>query len=792
MKSKFAKSRLFVATLSLIMVFTTLLPTTIAQASTQDPLGASNAASAQVSSTKSFEGQSAEEIVSQMTLKQKIGQMIIPNGRKFNGVNFTELNPQIKKALQDYGFGGFIFFQENLDSTAQTAGLTYDMQKAMMEDSSLTKIPLFTSTDQEGGNVYRLASGCSMPGSMATGATQNPAYANMTGQIISEELQAEGINTDFAPDMDVNNNPSNPVIGTRSFSDDPNEVSRFGPEFIAGLHLNHEVSAIKHFPGHGDTAVDSHSGLPLINKSYDEIKEMELIPFKAGINAGTDMIMTAHIQFPQIETHTYTSKETGKDIYLPATLSKTMITDILRGKMGYNGIVITDSCQMAAIAKNFGEMDTAKLAINAGVDILLGCVSLTSEKDIKHCGEYIQGVCDMVESGKIPESRIDESVTRIIQLKIDQEIINPETRSREEFINNALEIVGSEDNHALEMEIAKTGVTLVKNSNHTLPIQMKNDSKAVIFTPYSNEILSAQYAVNVLKEKGIMPENAECQVFCYQNRKAEEFTAVIQDYDYIIGASELSGSTSMDPEKGWQAAFLDDLINLTHSYNKQITIASYYLPYDLARFQKADALLACYDPIGMSEMPENGSNETKTYGPNIPAAIMLSFGIQQPTGKLPVNIMKLNDKYEYTDEILYPRGFGLTSWKEEYTVTFMNDDQVYDTQTVEEGDFATMPKAPTKDGYTFQGWFENSKDESFDFERTPITSNLTLTAKWQKNSPATPPINDNSGSQTNGLGSLTGDNMNLVAGIILIIAGALMIITFVLKKKSDKSKKEKK
>lgn len=237
-----------------------------------------------------------------------------------------------------------------------------------------------------------------MPGNMALGAADDVNVTKEAASVIGQELAALGINADFAPDVDVNSNPANPIIGIRSFSDDADAVAKHGAAFVRALNDTGVISTLKHFPGHGDTDTDSHTGLPMIDKSYNELKANELVPFKACIEAGSQMIMTAHIQYPQIEKTTYKSVLTGEDIYLPATLSKTIITDILRGDMGYDGVVVTDAMNMDAVAKHFDKFDAAKLAIEAGVDILLMPVDTSSTEGINSLDSYISTLTDMADN----------------------------------------------------------------------------------------------------------------------------------------------------------------------------------------------------------------------------------------------------------------------------------------------------------------------------------------------------------------------------------------------------------
>ena len=255
----------------------------------------------------------AQKILEDMTLEQKLCQMLMPSfyvrGReRKTGAPLTELDSRTAEILQKYDFGGVILFNQNITGTVQVTKLIHDVQNASISGEG--KIPLLVAVDQEGGNVFRLETGCWMPGNMLLGATDNTELAQKAATLIGTEIKAVGFNVNFAPTADVNNNPANPVIGLRSFSSDPDLTAKMVESSIKGYQDAGVISALKHFLGHGDTNTDTHVGLSVIQKSYDQLKELELLPFKAGIEAGAQVVMTAHIQFPKIETETYTSIST--------------------------------------------------------------------------------------------------------------------------------------------------------------------------------------------------------------------------------------------------------------------------------------------------------------------------------------------------------------------------------------------------------------------------------------------------------------------------------------------------
>ena len=400
-----------------------------------------------------------------MTLHEKIGQMLMPDFRSWNGENVTEMLPEIESLVREFDLGGVILFRENVVTTEQTAKLVAAYQEAA------EKYGLLMAIDQEGGIVTRLQSGTDMPGNMALGATRSPEIAENVGRVIGEELQALGINMNLAPVLDVNNNPDNPVIGVRSIGESPELVAELGVTYTQGLQNAGIAATAKHFPGHGDTATDSHLGLPEVPHDKERLLEVELYPFQQAMNAGIDAIMTAHVTFPQIDGTKVISQKDGTEISLPATLSYKVLTELMREEMEYEGVIITDALNMAAITEHFGPVDAVIRAVNAGTDIILMPVGLEAVAD---------GLLEAVETGEISEDRIEESVKRIITLKVKRGIVKAETPVPiEEVIANAEQIVGSDEHKQVEAEVAHKSITLIKNER-ALPLNLTDNQKMVV------------------------------------------------------------------------------------------------------------------------------------------------------------------------------------------------------------------------------------------------------------------------------------------------------------------------
>ena len=609
-----------------------------------------------------------EQYLASMSTEDKISMMIMPafrwkidsEGKK---TTVTEITDDIAATLKKHSYSGVILFLQNTETNAGTTRLIDAMQKANAAGGDRPQ--LLISTDQEGGNVTRLTQGTMMPGNMALGAINDVSITKEVAAMMGKELTAVGINADFAPVVDVNSNPANPIIGVRSFSDDAQTVAQHGSAFVEALNDTGVISTLKHFPGHGDTDTDSHTKLPLINKSYDELKQNELIPFQACIDAGSQMIMTAHIVYPQIETGTYVSKLTGETINLPATLSKTIITDILRGDMGFNGVVTTDAMNMDAIADHFDRYDAAKLAINAGVDILLMPVKMESKDDFADMDTYISTLAQQAEHGDISMDNINAAVLRILKLKENNGLFNAYDGSDiETRVQNAVDTVGTKSSHDREWEITKKGMTLVKNDDNTLPLIIPNQ-KTVVLVPYNDETIPMNYAVRKLTQDGKLPEGAVVEAYSYYKKTPAEVLPMIEGADNVVFMSEIYGASALKNDLAKAADLLADTI---HEKGGKFIVMSVSLPYDVARFQKADAIMIAYLPRSMPVDPGDKVKEMQEYGPNMPVALYMMFSKDDaPTAKLPINIPKLDEEYNFTNTVLYARGFGLTYETEEPT-----------------------------------------------------------------------------------------------------------------------------
>ena len=333
-----------------------------------------------------------EETLNNMTLDEKIGQMIIISYRS------PSLDSTLKKAVEEVKPGGIILFAENMSSYDGTIKFIKDVK-------TLSSIPMFISIDEEGGRVQRLinvkgVSISNVPNMLSVGEKNDLDLTYNVGKLIAEELRVFGINMDFAPDIDVLTNPDNTVIGNRSFGSDKELVAKHGISLAKGLEDNGVIAVYKHFPGHGNTAVDSHYSLPVLDLTKEALEEVDVYPFKEAIKNNASVIMIGHLAVPYLTDN--------KD---PSSLSKTLITGYLKNNLGYKGLVITDALDMGALTNYYSANEICGKAVEAGVDILL------APSSSRVCLKSVQ---DAIKNGKITEEQIDESVKKILKLKYEK------------------------------------------------------------------------------------------------------------------------------------------------------------------------------------------------------------------------------------------------------------------------------------------------------------------------------------------------------------------------------------
>jgi len=550
-----------------------------------------------------------------MSTEEKVGQLFFQNVYGADATTPDARNIPLygvaspAEVVQKYHLGGVIYFAwtDSVKNPAQIVGLSNGLQKAAI--GSGAHVPLFIATDQEQGVVTRVGPPATQfPGSMALGAGRSTADARTAAAITGQELKAIGINTNFAPDADVNVNALNPVIGTRSFSSDPTLVSSMVAAQVNGYQKDGKIIATpKHFPGHGDTATDSHTGIPVITHTKAQWQQIDAPPFKAAIKAGTDMIMSGHLVVPALDP-------SGD----PATLSKPILTDILRGELGYKGVIITDSLGMQGVRDKYGDAEVAVRAVLAGVDSLL----MTPAMDASY-----NAVLAAVDNGRISQQRLDQSVARILLLKLKQGILfHPYTDA-----SRLDSIVGTPAHLAKADAITDRTTTVIKNDAAVLPIAPSG--KKILVTGYGAattttlaDALTRRGATVTRSAPGAAPTDAAIALA----------VAAAAGQDAVVVTTMKAWDTTVTDKLGGQQKLVAALLDT----GKPVVVVAVRDPYDIAYLPGVKTYLATY-----------------SYSPvAIESAVRVIVGEVAPSGKLPVDIPVAGSP----TTALFPFGFGIT------------------------------------------------------------------------------------------------------------------------------------
>lgn len=404
-----------------------------------------------------------------MTLEQLAGQLIW-GGWGGQGGEPTEYDAHARYLVEELQTGALVLLARNAESPEQVAELTRTLQS-----HALT--PLLIGIDQEGGRVCRMPlPGFTFPGARALGAIDDLDVTRQVSRAIGEQLLALGINVNFAPTLDVNNNPRNPIIGVRAYGEDPEAVTRHGVAALHGFEDAGVLPVVKHFPGHGDTNCDSHLELPTLPVSRERLEEIELTPFRAAIAAGVPAVMTTHILFPALDPE------------LPSTLSRRILTGLLREELGFDGLIVTDCLEMKGIADHWSPEETAILCLEAGADALLVCHTQETQARMH------AALCDAVRSGRLPEARLHEAVERIqrVRERVGHPPVNPGRVSAPEY-------------RKLEAQVSEASLALLGGGTGTgLPAAWKPRERTVVTG--APEV--AENLVAVMKEAGLRAEAA--------------------------------------------------------------------------------------------------------------------------------------------------------------------------------------------------------------------------------------------------------------------------------------------
>ena len=427
-----------------------------------------------------IDGVDVGAVVERLSIEQKVGQLLLL------GFGGTTMDATISAFLDDMQPGGIALFTRNIQGPEQTLTLVravrdHDPKVKCLGTCPTTvppSVPMFVSVDQEGGSVVRLKrDAVVLPSAMALGATDDPELARRVGRQLGEDLRWWGFNMNLAPVLDVNSNPKNPVIGVRSYGGDPNRVGEIGVGYVAGLSEAGIVAVAKHFPGHGDTDVDSHYAMPVLHHDRSRLDAVELRPFARGFAAGLPAIMTAHIALPGV----------GEGDDVPATVSAKVITGILREDLGWDGLVITDGLEMQGIIDKYGAGEAAVRAVVAGADMVMVLWFPEKKKEVQ------RALLDAVANGRLPQERLDQAVRRVLEHKARHGLFTRQLPTVEE----ARGALAKSDRRVLQ-EVAERAITVVKNDGAVVPLRKKSEAppKVVAAAPFSAFLRGLQRGVS--------------------------------------------------------------------------------------------------------------------------------------------------------------------------------------------------------------------------------------------------------------------------------------------------------
>jgi len=516
--------------------------------------------------------------MNEMTLREKIAQMVISSTIPENISEGSSDFKKLKKLCEQTKVGGFIFFK---GSSVQYTSLSNKIQ-------SFSETPLLISADFERGTKMRVTDGVIFPNNMAIGATDNPALSYKMGVEIARETRLLGVHQNYAPVCDVNNNPNNPIINVRSFGEDPNLVSKMSEAMIKGLQEGKVIATAKHFPGHGDTEIDSHKDLPVLNFTMDRLNNIELVPFKNAINKNVMSVMIAHLSFPELESNSH----------IPASLSPNIVDGLLINKLGFSGLVVTDALNMQGITKYFSTSEVAVMCVEAGIDLIL----MPLDEDAT-----VDAIENAVVNRRISKERIDRSVEKILKAKEWLGLFGNKYVSEQDIPDT----INTTEANQLAQQIADESITLVKDENNVLPMKSTDKKTAVIIVSEGGEA----------DNTGFLISNVETYFSnCDLISSAAVDISSINYYDNIIIAVYAkvkygTGKISVSAENV-------RLINKICELNKSTVVVSLGNPYLLKEFPSVPSYICAYGDSDVS----------------INAALKAVTGKIKFKGKLPVSI----------------------------------------------------------------------------------------------------------------------------------------------------------
>jgi beta-N-acetylhexosaminidase len=547
---------------------------------------ASLAAAAQPSDAEKW----VQATLRKMTLEEKVGQMIVSSFQSNFISTDSDIFEALAKSVHEQHVGGFHVFGASeavpgvlLNAAYGAVTLGQPLAAASMTNrlQAIAKVPLLNTADFEGGVGFRIMGATAFPRLMAFGAARDERLAQEAGRVTGEEARAIGVHVNFAPVVDVNNNPRNPVINTRSFGESPDLVGRLASAYVRGLQSAGVVATLKHFPGHGDTDVDSHLGLPIIRHPRERLERIELPPFRAGIAAGAGAIMTAHIEMPALDPTPST----------PTTLSPPIVGGLLRKDLGFGGLIYTDSMGMAGVTAMYAPGEAAVRAVLAGNDVILH-----SPDD----AAAFRGVVEAVKSGRIAEARIEESALRVLRAKARAGL----HRGRSVNLESVATVVGSRAHQGVADEVSRRSITLIKDERNAVPLQAPRDAAVLYLSALdypSNWEIAAPSRTFIPELRKRWPNVTAIELSDRTSPSELELVrAMVPRFDIVIASvfvRAASASGRMD-----LALPVQQLLQSVARQKKPFVTVFFGNPYAAAYMPELPAVLLTYDFYDRAEM----------------------------------------------------------------------------------------------------------------------------------------------------------------------------------------------
>ncbi|MDQ3169864.1 MAG: glycoside hydrolase family 3 protein [Acidobacteriota bacterium] len=555
-----------------------------------------------------------ETTLKSLTLEQKVGQLVTSSS--YTGFISTDSNTfdELAGRVKTLGLGGMHVFGDTelapqvlLNPTygAVTLGQPFAAASLLNRLQQVSAVPLLNTADFEAGVGFRIAGATVFPRLMAFGAAGDERLVEEAGRITAIESRALGVHVNFAPVVDVNNNARNPVINVRSFGENPDVVGRLGAAYVRGLQAGGMLATLKHFPGHGDTDVDSHIGLPTIAHARERLDRIELPPFRAGIAAGAGAVMSAHVQMPAIDS----------GAFAPATLSRAALTGLLRGELGFNGLIYTDSMGMDAVARRLSPGEAAARAIAAGNDVILH-----SPDDAAAAA----GILQAVHAGAIAMDQLDASVRRILEAKARLGLHRQKLVSLDDLPAK----VGTRANRAIAEEVSARAMTLVKDARSQVPLKLAKDARVLYLSVLdypSGWRIAAPSRTLIPELKKRWPDVTAIELSDRSTASEIELVrAMASTYDAVVAgvfvrAASASGRMDLAPAL---TRLLNDLARSTGASKQPFVSVFFGNPYVTTFLPDLPAMLLTYDYYDLAEA----------------SAVRALAGESPITGRLPIEL----------------------------------------------------------------------------------------------------------------------------------------------------------